>query len=70
MSPLITQTLKPIYRLNGKGLRKAREERGTSLRALARRLEISPAYLSRLETSGANISHRLAVQISVWEARA
>ena len=41
-----TQSLAPL----GENLRRTRLDRGLSLRALARRLEVSPSLLSQIET--------------------
>lgn len=44
------------WKFRGEDLRAAREAAGLSLRELARRIELSPAYLSDLELDRRNIT--------------
>ena len=46
----VEQSLPEEYKKLGVGLRALRESKGVSLRSLARRLKVSPAFLSDMET--------------------
>lgn len=63
--PLVSYGFLMTDTLNGEAIRLLRGARGWSLRAFAARVEISPPYLSKIETGmAANVSPRIVGRIA------
>lgn len=67
MNNILTKIQKPTYFVDGAELRSWRMSAGLGLRKLAKALQVSPTYLSRIETApkqtrvGAAFAHKLGV---------